>query len=131
MKKTKRKTEFTFRNIRSPYRIEGSDDSINDYYQRYLQDEEAIIEIDGLTYYKIIELCEFRIREARALVLLDYSMNLKTGDLLVDEKGNEFNVMSFEMIKFCSDTFPEWYLKINQVVIDGDPYSMGEYLAKV
>lgn len=131
MKKSKRKTEFTFRNIRSPYRIEGSDDSINDYYQRYLQDEEALIEIDGLTYYKVIDLCEFSLKEATALVILDCKMNLTVGDVLTDEKGNKFNLISFELLKFCNGVFPEWYLKINQVVIDGDPYSMGEYLAKV
>lgn len=131
MKKSKRKQEITFRNIRSPYKIEGLSDSTNDFYQRYLQDEETIIELDGLTYYKVIDLCEFRIKEATALVTLDFRMELRVGDVLVDEKGHKFNVISFEMIKFCSDVFPEWYLKINPVVVDGDPYSMGEYLAKL
>lgn len=131
MKKSKRKPELVFRVIRSPYKIESSEHSINDLYQKYLQDKEATIEINGLTYYRIIDLYEFRIRNASTIAVLDNKMNLKIGDVLTDENGQIYNIISFEMFRISSAVFPEWYLKISFVVLDGDPYKIGNYLAKV
>lgn len=131
MKKSKRKQKIIFNQIRSPYNIEGTDNSISDIYQRYIKDNDAIVEIDGLTYYKIIDLHEFRIRDASIMVCIDNKIDLKIGDKVIDENGTIYNVKSFEMRRMSYDVFPDWYFKINYVILDGNPYKMGFYLAKL
>lgn len=131
MKKQKRKPNVTFRLIKSPYSIKGADYSLNELYQRYIKDDEAKIEIDGLTYYKIIELYEFGIRDASAIVTIDSAIKFKIDDKLIDENGKTYIVKGIETNRLSTLGFTEWYLKIISAVLDGNPYEMGDYLAKL
>lgn len=103
--------------------------SIQELYEEYITDPEGIIEVDGLTYYRIIQLVQIQARKIISVVALDTKMNLRMGDTLIDEKGNLFTVKGFEMIRLNSDSFPEWYLKISFVSITGDIENIGDYLA--
>lgn len=130
MKKSRRKHNLSLNSIKTPYRIEGDSNSVSDYYQRYNKDENAVLEINGRTYYKIIELYEFKVKSVSILSLVDIRMNLKIDDKLIDENGEKYNVKSFEMFRLSTAEFPDWYLKIVFVALDGDPYKIGDYLAK-
>lgn len=123
--KTKKSSDLI---IKSPYE-QNEKKSIQELYEEYITDSEGIIEVDGFSYYRIIQLVQIQARKIISVVALDTKMNLRMGDTLIDEKGNLFTVKGFEMIRLNSDTFPEWYLKINFVSITGDIENMGDYLA--
>ena len=123
--KTKKTSDLI---IKSPYE-QNEKKSIQELYEEYITDPEGIIEVDGLIYYRIIQLVQIQAGKIITVVALDTKMNLRMGDTLIDEKGNLFTVKGFEMIRLNSDTFPEWYLKINFVSITGDIENIGDYLA--
>lgn len=123
--KTKKSSDLI---IKSLYE-QNEKKSIQELYEEYITDPEGIIEVDGFSYYRIIQLVQIQARKIISVVALDTKMNLRMGDTLIDEKGNLFTVKGFEMIRLNSDTFPEWYLKINFVSITGDIENMGDYLA--
>lgn len=124
-------TELIFHHIRSSYDTDKQNHNLIDFYRRYLQDKVATREINGLIYYKIIDLYEFRRKKSSIMTLLDTRMHLQIGDILVDENKSKYTVIAFEMPHIPYDIFPDWYLKINFVILDGDPYQIGEYLAKI
>ena len=124
-------TELIFHHIRSSYDTDKQNHNFIDFYRRYLQDKDATREIDGLIYYKIIDLYEFGRKKSSIMALLDTRMHLKIGDILVDENKSKYTVIAFEMPHIPCDIFPDWYLKINFVILDGNPYQIGEYLAKI
>lgn len=123
--KTKKTSDLI---MKSPYEQDGKK-SIQELYEEYITDPEGIIEVDGLSYYKIIQLIQIQAGKIVSVVALDTKMNLRLKDTLIDEKGNTFTVKGFEMIRLNSDTFPEWYLKISFISITGDIENMGDYLA--
>lgn len=128
MKKSKTKKTSGLTLIKSPYE-QDEKKSIEVFYEEYITDPEGIIESNGLTYYKVIQLIQIKAGRTISIVTLDTKMNLRLGDTLIDEKGNLFTVKGFEMIRLNSDTFPEWYLKISFVSITGDIENIGDYLA--
>ena len=131
MKNPKLEQNITFRPIKSLYSIEGTNNSVNELYQRYIKDDEAIIEIDGLTYYKIIELYEFEASGTSAIVTIDSKFRFKIDDKLIDENGKTYIVKGIEMDRLSTLGLPEWYSKIITAVLDGNPYEMGDYLANL
>ena len=50
---------------------------------------------------------------------------------LIDENGKIYNIKGFEMIRISTENFPDWYSKLCFVSLDGDPYSIGDYLARL
>lgn len=114
----------------SPYMAEGKT-SMNDWYEAYKTDPNKTVSIGGTVYSKVIYRCEFYgtsgTQEHTFIVLIDAVTPIKTGDTLVDEKGNEFAVEGFEMLHFNS--IPEWFPKIMPMRIKGNVYDIGEYLA--
>lgn len=73
---------------------------------------------------------EFRRQSVSVLALLDTRLNLKIDDKLIDENGGIYNVKSFEMVRLSTTDCFDWYMKVIYVASDGDPYKMGDYLAK-
>ena len=130
MKKTKKKS-FSIRPIKKPYFIDELNNDISSIYQRYLDDKESIINKNGLTYFKIIELFEFNSKDANILVLLDSRINLNNGDVLIDENSIEYSFIRFEMIRIFDVNFPDLYKKLHFVALNGDINSIGNYLAKI
>ena len=124
-------TELIFHHIRSSYDTDKQNYNFSDLYQRYLQDKDTTKEINGLIYYKIIDLYELRRKKSSIMALLDTRMHLQIGDILVDENKSKYTVIAFEMPHIPIDVFPDWYLKISFVVLDGNPYQIGNYLAKI
>lgn len=129
MKKSRRKIKYSFKEVKSPYKVRNTD-TWNDIYQRYTEDNDKIFEKDELTYYRIIECREFKINSMSMLVTLDYKMNLKVNDKLIDENGVTYDIKGFEMFRISIDEFPEWYSKVTFVLLDGNPYGIGYYLAR-
>lgn len=123
--------EIIFHHIRCSYDTDNQNSDFNELYQKYLQDKEATREINGLPYYKIIDLYEFRRKNSSTMVLLDSKIKIQIGDVLADENGKTYKVLAFEMPYIPIDIFPDWYLKICFVVLDGNPYQIGNYLAKI
>ena len=63
-------------------------------------------------------------------MVLGNEMNLKIGDFLLDEKGQEFEIAGFEMIHFSDKMFPGWYTKVGCVSLKGDKTDIGSYVTK-
>lgn len=123
------KKKELFKNFYSPY-TEDDMETMDDWYERYLEDENRKILVNNKYFSKIIYRCEFHIKKDFCLlVAIEPQDKLYKGDVLIDECGNEFTIDGFEMIRF-SGNIPEWYSKIVPVSIVGKSYDIGEYLAK-
>lgn len=119
-----------FGKFHSPY-IENDQSTIDDCYYAYKQDPLGIIEMDGHVYSKIISHCRFYGYEDYSYhIIWEPHNTIRRNDVLVDENGNRFSVRSFEMIRFLGE-IPQWYLKALPIVITGDCWDIGNYLAKV
>lgn len=68
-------------------------------------------------------------RKPISVAVLDNDMQLRMNDILIDENGNTFTVKGFEMFRFVTNEFPDWYLKISFVMLEGDFNNMGDYLS--
>ena len=102
----------------------------NPYVDIYKNNSEKIIEIDGKFYSKIIHRCELYIYDDfTMLVGIEPQDELRIGDIIVDENRQEFSIKAFEMFRYVGE-IPEWAFKISSMVIVGQDYSIGNYLAK-
>ena len=115
--------------LRMPYESESTD-TIEIQYHRYLEDKDRILEICAERYFKIIQLWILDVKTTYLIAALDNEMKLKIGDLLYDENGEEFMVISFEMLHLSTSSIPDWYWKISFVVLDGNAENVGEYMCK-
>lgn len=123
------KKKETFKNAYSPY-MENDMETMDDWYERYLEDENRKVVINNKCFSRIMHRCEFHVKkEFCFLVAIEPQVKLFKGDVLVDECGNEFTIDGFEMIRFAGN-IPEWYSKIVTMSIVGKRYDIGEYLAK-
>ena len=127
--KKKKSGRLTIRTLRDPYQSENND-AFKDRIRRYLDDPEHIISIDHRTYYKIMELTEFRIEDRNYSMLahIDSSFNIRIGDILIDENEHTFRFAGCAMIHYNHDQYPEC-LKVSDMLLEGDPETIGEYLA--
>ena len=128
LKRKKRQRQIHIETIYSPYH-RSDDDSFNEYYQQYLQDSDAIVENNGITYYKALNIERFTRTDkvnAYFLVALDNRMNLQTDDILADENGILFSVRGFAFIRF-SGGCPEWYKHFSMVELTGASNTIGHY----
>ena len=70
MKKSKRQAnDFHIKMIYNPY-CKSSDDTFDDIYQRYLDDDSRIIKIDGLIYYKAAQISKLTIHSEYSLEIV-------------------------------------------------------------
>lgn len=125
-----KKDSTLFKLLKCPYR-KNDNENMSSIYERYKKDTHNIIQLDEQTFYKIIECYEFHTKSSNLLVVLDNQMQLRIGDTLIDENDNIYGVKAFEMFRFIGNDFPERYLKISFVAIDGDIEKIGDHLAKV
>lgn len=122
------KTEQVYGNRYSPYESKKSCD-MTAWYKLYKLDPQRHLLKDGLKFSRIIDRCEFyQFPEPAFVVFMELSELLKIGDTLTDEHGNEFAVDSFFHMQFSE--IPDWYPSVFPMVITGDSYEIGEYLAK-
>lgn len=123
-KNSKNKNVFTF--LHEPYPLNGDKD-ISVIFDRYLNDPERTVEIDGKTFYRAFNVV--RVNNC-VIAALDNRLSLKLGDSVTDELGNIFTVNRFEMLRFAG-SFTDWYMYISFVRLLGNCESPGEYFAKL
>ena len=100
------------------------------WYARYLADPIGSICRNGRTYYRIIHFWHFTLRsDNEMIVIIDSKVFDRIGDLLLDEHGNEYRVEGVEMLSFRRP-IPEWDSTTSSVLLSGDPFLLGEYLAR-
>ena len=122
------KSESMYGNRYSPYASKKSRD-MSSWCSLYKLDPQRHLIKDGLRFSRIIDRCEYYLYpEPAFVVFMELSELLKIGDTLTDEHGNEFAVDSFVHMQFSE--IPDWYPSVFPMVITGDSYEIGEYLAK-
>lgn len=116
--------------IYNPYSYSDSD-TMTEIFTRYLEDSDIICDIDNYIFYKAIQIFCIHIGCRKKLIaILNNKMNLKTGSKLVDELGNEFEVMGFEMFSFSCE-IPDWYCQFCFARISPEYDTIGAYFAKI
>ena len=128
MKKPKSK-QPKFEIIYNPYHL-AEDDSFDSELQRYIDDENAKFVRNDLVFYRAFQIIRTTNRGLRLIAALNNHMELKMGDIVIDDHDNHYEVKGFEMIRMVSGTFPEWYRIISFVVLQGTAENIGEYFAK-
>ena len=99
-----------------------------EWFNRYLCDPAATIDVDGIFYYRIIAKQEMTIGENSVLLCnVDYRIGGQTGDYFKDENGKRFCIRGIEHIRF-NGGIPEWYFKAPVWVLETDSNEIGEYL---
>ena len=122
------KSERMYGNRYSPYESQKSRD-MNSWCSLYKLDPQRHLLKDGLKFSRIIDRCEYYLYpEPACVVFMELIELLKIGDTLTDEHGNQFAVDSFVHMQFSE--IPDWYPTVFPMVITGDSYEIGEYLAK-
>ena len=122
------KSESMYGNRYSPYESQKSRD-MSSWCSLYKLDPQRHLLKDGLKFSRIIDRCEcYLYPEPAFVVFIELSELLKIGDTLTDEHGNEFAVDSFVHMQFSE--IPDWYPSVFPMVITGERYEIGEYLAK-
>ena len=127
--KKKKEKKKTLGNFYSPYKS-ATNQTMAEWYEEYKNDAERSIKINGITYHKIISRADFYIYDEPTL-LVDVEPNevWHIDDTLIDECGREFKIKCFAMMRYSGD-LPEWHLKISNILIQGQDYSIGNYLGK-
>ena len=117
--------------LKNPYTT--NNETIAQIYQHYVNDPDSIMHKNGAAYYKVIQLFQLSLvgNKTISIAVLDNKMQLRLNDELVDENENCFQIVGFEMFRLSTDEFPDWYLKISFVSIEGDINALGSYLAKM
>lgn len=130
MKKRKRQADdFQIEKIYDPY-CKSSDDKFDMIYQRYLEDDRRMIEIDGLIYYRAAQICKLTIRNEYSLeVVLPWKINPEKDCTIVDENGNQYEYQGCEMMSFRGE-IPEWHFKMVFAILSFPEGNIGEYFAK-
>ena len=120
--------KITFGKTYSPYFKYG--ETMQDWFEAYENDSAKNIEVDGKNYYKIIYWCEFYKNDEKSLlVAVVIDKDLKIGDILVDENGNEFVFKDIEMLKYSSE-IPKWSRSVLSILLQPLNDSIGEYLCR-
>lgn len=127
-KKNNNDYQVRFKLLYDPYPEADSD--MNHIYERYLQDENAVIRIDEKTYYRALQIFSYTIRESMILAVLDRRLDLKSGDTLVDDNGNKFIVKGCSFMSFHGE-IPKWYFETPEVVLEGSEENIGHYFSKL
>ncbi|MGN0620176.1 MAG: hypothetical protein ACI4J7_14270 [Ruminiclostridium sp.] len=128
MKKSKKDSSCSFEVIYNPYQADEKD-TFSDIFFRYCNDKFGEIEIDGIMFYRALQIIKTNIRGRHHLTIaLSTNMNLKIGMIIIDENSNEYEIKGFEMYRFSAD-FPDWFLKISFVMVTGNNENIGTYFS--
>lgn len=126
--KKKKGKQQTIRNIFSPYMAEDKQ-TIEEWFEEYKKDDAKLVMLDDLKFSKIIYKCEFLVHGDNILMVsIEPQESIRINDILIDEEGREFVVLSFPMIRFIGNP-PEWYTSVAHMEIRGKKYEIGDYLA--
>lgn len=128
MKKPKPK-QFKFEIVYDPYNLK-EDDTFDSMLKRYIDDENVQFVRNELVYYRAFQIIRTTFRGNRLIVALSNQIELKLGDIIIDDHDNTYEVKGFEMIRLVSGTFPDWYRIISFVLLRGNAENIGEYFAK-
>lgn len=118
----------TFEIIHNPYAIDGSD-NFDDIFIRWQIDVNSVKVINGTNYFRALQIVRFPYYKNGIIIALSSTMNLRIGDIIVDENENDYEIKCFEMFRFVSD-IPDWYMKISFAVVTYNSEKIGEYFAK-
>ena len=96
----KQKQEIHMGEQQSCYK-QNKKESMAEWFNRYLCDPAATIDVDGIFYYRIIAKQEMTIGENSVLLCnVDYRIGGQTGDYFKDENGKRFCIRGIEHIRF-------------------------------
>jgi len=113
----------------SPYAKSGLS-TLEECYLAYKQDSNNKITVGNRVFSRIISHCRFYgYTDFSYHIIWEPAEEIRLHDLLIDEKGNTFEVRSIEMIRFSGD-IPEWYLNAPPLVVTGSSCEIGCCLAK-
>ena len=97
-------------------------------YETYKSNNDNVIVIDGIKYFKIIEkydVCGFQI------IAIPNDVLNTAGNMLKDDLGNIFTIGNPVHYKF-KDNIPEWYFETSHVMLkDTTVDKIGEYITLV
>ena len=130
MKKRKRQADdFHIETIYDPY-SKSAHDTFDEIYQRYLEDESRMIEIDGLIYYRAAQISKLTLRNEYSLdVVLPWEIAPEKDCIIIDENGNQYEYRGCETMSF-GGRIPEWYFKMVFAILSFPDDAIGEYFAK-
>lgn len=130
VKNSKHKTDdFHIETIYDPYR-KSPNDKFDEIYQRYLDDDSMIIEINGAIYYKAAQISKLTIRNEHSLeVVLPWKIEPEKDCIIIDENGNQYKYLSCETMSFGGE-IPEWYYNMVFAVLSVPEGNIGKYFAK-
>lgn len=115
-----------FRVLSAPYSLD-KDDSPQIQYERYMEDPERHMEIEGKEFYKIISTYTVRTRGQQLIIaVVENSMKGRVGDILADEEGREFPVTAIEALRPAEMT--ECCHKTTYLVLKVESMKIGKYL---
>ena len=129
MAKRKSSSKLSFQLLYDPYST-GTDDNTVQLFHCYMNDKNAVIEINEKTYYRALQIFILNTKKKMLIAFLDNKLNLKINDSVIDDNNNIFIVKSFAMIRFTCD-IPDWYTKASFVELSGEYESIGHYFTKI
>ena len=129
MAERKSDSKLSFQFLYNPYST-GTDDNTVQLFHRYMNDKNAVIEIDEKTYYRALQIFILNTNKKMLIAFLDNKLNLKINDSVIDDSNNIFIVKGFAMIRFTCD-IPDWYTKASFVELSGEYESIGHYFTKI
>ncbi len=119
----------TIETIYDPYK-KYDDDTFDEIYERYLKDDSTCLTIDNLTFYKAALIERINLRQGGLIVVLPSKINLRTGDILIDENENKYEYFGPVMFSFHR-MIPDWYLRMMFCVLSDTDGDIGHYFAKL
>lgn len=129
MAKRKSASKLSFQLLYDPYST-GTNDNTVQLFHCYMNDKNAVIEINEKTYYRALQILILNTNKKMLIAFLDNKLNLKINDSVVDNNNNIFIVKDFAMIRFTCD-IPDWYTKASFVELSGEYESIGHYFTKI
>lgn len=128
MKKNKKeRPKSGLKTIYKPY--QSGNETFSDAVQKYYADTNAVIEIDGKTYYHALQIMIIYGNGRSLVVALENKMHLKVGDVLIDDLKNQYTVSGFAMFRFSDGKLPDWYRNFSFVTLKGNYENVGKYFS--
>lgn len=130
MKTSKKNQNISFGKLYSPYAT-TPDSTMGDFYEAYKADPENRMRVGDKIFSKIITRAEYYgYNEPTIFVAVELEEPLRVGEVLSDEEGRIFTLKCFGMFRYAGDD-PEWHLKVENLFIQGQDTTIGDYLCKV
>lgn len=115
--------------LSAPYVLD-EDDTPQIQYERYMEDDNRHMDLDGKKFYKII--CTYTMHmhgQHLIIAVVEKSMNSRIGYILVDEDGREFTVTGIETLHPTETEITECCHRTTYLVLKVDSMEIGKYLA--